>query len=392
MNNSKTVLSVLVMVSVAHALNDLLQSVIPATYPMLKENWNLTFQQIGILTLVLQLTSSILQPVVGYLSDRHPRPYELAIGMGGTFAGLWMLAFANSYAMMLIAVALAGCGSAILHPEASKVARYASGGAKGLAQSIFQVGGNVGRSLGPIVVALIVLKYGQWSISIVSLIAGAAALILVWVGNWYKKYLTEHTRSGKSKFEMENQSSLTRKQVAGALIVLLTLMFSKDFYLSNLQNYLTFYLIEKFHVSNEISQYCLFSVLFASAFGLVLGGKLGDKYGRRYLIWVSILGAAPFALLLPYCNFIGTMVLAVVIGLIIFTSTSAILVYAMDMLPGNIGMISGLFFGISFGMGGIGSAVCGWLADWKGIEFVFFLTSFLPLLGCVAYWLPKDKK
>ncbi len=389
-NNQKAVVSILAMVSLAHLLNDLLQSVIPAVYPILKENWGLTFGQIGILTLVLQLTSSILQPIVGFVSDKKPYPYELAIGMSGTFSGLMLLAFANSFPLMIIAVALAGCGSAVLHPEASRVARYASGGAKGLAQSVFQFGGNIGRSLGPIVVALVVINYGQKSISFVSLIAALAGVVLIWVGNWYKEYLKDHEQ-GKSKFDKENTTSLTKKQIAWALVVLLILMFSKDFYLSNLQNYFTFYLIDKFNVSIETSQYCLFALLFSSAFGLVVGGRLGDKYGRRYIIWASILGAAPFALLLPYCNFYMTITLVIIIGMIIFTSTSAILVYAMDILPGNVGMISGLFFGLTFGLGGIGSAVCGWIAEKTDIEYVFWLTSFLPLLGCVAYWLPKDK-
>lgn len=392
LESNRLVVSVLAMVCLAHLLNDLLQSVIPAVYPMLKESYGLTFLQIGAITLVTNLTSSILQPVVGYYSDKHPHPFLLAIGMGGTFAGLLLLAFAGNFLLMLVAVALAGFGSAVLHPEASRVARMASGNSKGLAQSIFQIGGNVGRSLGPIVVALVVVRLGQWSISLVSLIAFLAVMVLIWVGRWYQQQLLKGQQVGKSKFDQENSTSLTHRQVVWALVVLLVLMFSKDFYLSNLQNYFTFYLIHKFGISIEASQYCLFALLFSSAFGLILGGRLGDKYGRKYVIWISILGAAPFALLLPYCNMTWTILLAIITGMIIFTSTSAILVYAMDILPGNVGMISGAFFGLSFGLGGIGSALFGWIADLHNIEYVFQLTAFLPLLGFVACWLPKDNK
>lgn len=390
-SNNRLVVSVLVMVSVAHLLNDLLQSVIPSVYPLLKESFGLTFLQIGAITLVNNITSSIMQPVVGYYSDKHPHPFLLALGMGCTFAGLLLLAFASQFPLILVAVALVGLGSAVLHPEASRVARMASGKSKGLAQSFFQIGGNVGRSLGPVVVALVVVRLGRWSISLVSLIAFVAVMVLVWVGRWYRRQLLLGQQTGKSKFDQENTTTLTRRQVIWALVVLLILMFSKDFYLSNLQNYFTFYLIHKFGISIEASQYCLFALLFSSAFGLILGGRLGDKYGRKYVIWVSILGAAPFALLMPYCNLTWTIILAILTGMIIFTSTSAILVYAMDILPGNVGMISGVFFGLSFGLGGIGSALFGWVADVRSIEFVFQLTAFLPLLGFVAYWLPKDR-
>lgn len=390
-SNNRLVVSVLVMVCLAHLLNDLLQSVIPSVYPLLKESFGLSFLQIGAITLVNNITSSIMQPVVGYYSDKHPHPFLLALGMGCTFAGLLLLAFASQFPLILVAVALVGLGSAVLHPEASRVARMASGKSKGLAQSFFQIGGNVGRSLGPVVVALVVVRLGRWSISLVSLIAFVAVMVLVWVGRWYRRQLLLGQQTGKSKFDQENTTTLTRRQVIWALVVLLVLMFSKDFYLSNLQNYFTFYLIDKFGISIEASQYCLFALLFSSAFGLILGGRLGDKYGRKYVIWVSILGAAPFALLMPYCNLTWTIILAILTGMIIFTSTSAILVYAMDILPGNVGMISGVFFGLSFGLGGIGSALFGWVADVRSIEFVFQLTAFLPLLGFVAYWLPKDR-
>ena len=389
-SRQKTVVSVLVMVSLAHLLNDMLQSVIPAIYPMLKEKFAFSFLQIGAITLVTQLTSSLLQPIVGYISDKKPKPYSLAVGMCFTLAGILLLAFANSFACILVAVAFAGCGSSVLHPEASKIARLGSGGAKGLAQSVFQVGGNVGRSFGPIIVALAVLPRGQQSISWLSVFAILAILVSIRLGHWYRDQLAVIGRL-KSKHDIDSEGRLSSKQVTLALVVLLILMFSKDFYFTNLQNYLTFYLIDKFGISIVASQYCLFAFLISSAIGLIIGGRLGDLYGRKYVIWGSILGAAPFALLLPYTNLLWTIVLAITVGMVMSSAMSAILVYATDMLPGNVGMISGAFFGLSFGLGGIGSAVFGWMADVWSIQLVFQLTAFLPLLGLVAYWLPKDK-
>ena len=386
-----TVAAVLLMVSLGHLLNDMFQSVIPAIYPMLKEALGLSFLQIGAITLTNQLTSSLLQPLVGYFSDRHPRPYALAFGMCFTLSGLLLLSVAESFVLVLLSVAFVGVGSSVLHPESSKVARMASGGQKGMAQSVFQVGGNIGRSFGPIIVALLVVPHGQHAISWLSLLAVVAIALLVRVGSWYKRQIEQYGRM-KSKFDIENTTHLSRREITGAILVLLVLMFSKDFYMANIQSYLTFFLIDKFGLSIGASQLCLFAFLFASAIGLLVGGAIGDRYGRKYVIWGSILGAAPFALALPYCNLTWTIVLVVVIGIVISSAMSAILVYGTELLPGNVGMISGAFFGLSFGLGGIGSALFGWLADAEGIQRVFQLTAFLPLLGIVTYWLPNIKE
>ena len=385
------VAAVLLMVSLGHLLNDMFQSVIPAIYPMLKEALGLSFLQIGAITLTNQLTSSLLQPLVGYFSDRHPRPYALAFGMCFTLSGLLLLSVAESFLLVLLSVAFVGVGSSVLHPESSKVARMASGGQKGMAQSVFQVGGNIGRSFGPIIVALLVVPHGQHAISWLSLLAVVAIALLVRVGSWYKRQIEQYGRM-KSKFDIENTTHLSRREITGAILVLLVLMFSKDFYMANIQSYLTFFLIDKFGLSIGASQLCLFAFLFASAIGLLVGGAIGDRYGRKYVIWGSILGAAPFALALPYCNLTWTIVLVVVIGIVISSAMSAILVYGTELLPGNVGMISGAFFGLSFGLGGIGSALFGWLADAEGIQRVFQLTAFLPLLGIVTYWLPNIKE
>lgn len=385
------VAAVLLMVSLGHLLNDMFQSVIPAIYPMLKEALGLSFLQIGAITLTNQLTSSLLQPLVGYFSDRHPRPYALAFGMCFTLSGLLLLSVAESFLLVLLSVAFVGVGSSVLHPESSKVARMASGGQKGMAQSVFQVGGNIGRSFGPIIVALLVVPHGQHAISWLSLLAVVAIALLVRVGSWYKRQIEQYGRM-KSKFDIENTTHLSRREITGAILVLLVLMFSKDFYMANIQSYLTFFLIDKFGLSIGASQLCLFAFLFASAIGLLVGGAIGDRYGRKYVIWGSILGAAPFALALPYCNLTWTIVLVVIIGIVISSAMSAILVYGTELLPGNVGMISGAFFGLSFGLGGIGSALFGWLADAEGIQRVFQLTAFLPLLGIVTYWLPNIKE
>ena len=387
----KAALSVLLMVSMGHFLNDMFQAVIPAIYPMIKESLGLSFMQIGAITLVNQFTSSLLQPVVGYYSDKHPRPYALTIGMCFTLTGLLLLSVANSFMLILIAVAFVGVGSSVLHPESSKVARMASGGAKGMAQSIFQIGGNVGRALGPVLVALIVVPHGQGSISWFGLLAVVAICILAKIGSWYRKQIEIYGRS-KSKFDIENKTHLSRHQVVVALLVLLVLMFSKDFYTANLQNYITFYMIDKFGLSVSASQYVLFAFLISTAVGLLIGGEVGDRYGRKYVIWVSILGSSPFALLLPYCDQTWTIVLAILVGLVMSSAMSATLVYATELLPGNVGMISGAFFGLSFGLGGIGSALFGWIADLTSIQYVFQLTAFLPLLGIEAYFLPNIKE
>lgn len=391
-NRKSAAMSVLLMVSLGHLLNDMFQAVIPAIYPMVKETLGLSFTQIGAITLTNQITSSLLQPVVGYFSDKHPRPYGLVVGMCFTMTGLLLLSMANSFPLMLLSVAFVGVGSSVLHPESSKVARLASGGAKGMAQSIFQIGGNIGRAFGPVAVALVVVPHGQGGIRWFALLAVIAAWVLSRIGRWYKKQIALHGRS-KSKFDMENESHLSRRQITIALLVLLMLMFSKDFYTANIQNYLTFYMIDKFGLSITASQYVLFAFLVSTAVGLLIGGEVGDKYGRKYVIWVSILGSSPFALLLPYCNLAWTIVLVILVGMVMSSAMSAILVYGTELLPGNVGMISGAFFGLSFGLGGIGSAIFGWLADISGIQYVFQLTAFLPLLGIATYFLPniKDK-
>ena len=387
----KAALSVLLMVSMGHLLNDMFQAVIPAIYPMIKESLGLSFMQIGAITLTNQITSSLLQPMVGYFSDKHPRPYGLVVGMCFTLTGLMLLSMADRFPLVLLSVAFVGVGSSVLHPESSKVARLASGGAKGMAQSIFQIGGNVGRAFGPIAVALIVIPHGQGSIRWFALLAVVAIWLLARIGTWYKKQIDLYGRS-KSKFDIENESHLTKRQIAAALLVLLVLMFSKDFYTANLQSYLTFYMIDKFGLSVTASQYVLFAFLVSTAIGLLIGGEIGDRYGRKYVIWVSILGSSPFALLLPYCNLTWTIVLAIVVGMVMSSAMSAILVYGTELLPGNVGMISGAFFGLSFGLGGIGSALFGWLADLTSIQYVFQLTAFLPLLGIVTYFLPNIKE
>ena len=383
--------SVLLMVSFGHLLNDMFQAVIPAIYPMIKETLGLSFMQIGAITLTNQVTSSLLQPMVGYFSDRHPRPYGLVVGMCFTLTGLLLLSAADSFVWVLFSVAFVGVGSSVLHPESSKVARLASGGAKGMAQSIFQIGGNIGRAFGPVAVALIVVPHGQGSIRWFALLAVLALWVLARIGHWYKAQIERYGRT-KSKFDIENESHLPRRKIIAALVVLLVLMFSKDFYTANIQNYLTFYMIDKFGMSVTASQYVLFAFLVSTAVGLLIGGEVGDRYGRKYVIWVSILGSSPFALLLPYCNMTWTIVLAIIVGMVMSSAMSAILVYATELLPGNVGMISGAFFGLSFGLGGIGSAIFGWLADLFGIQYVFHLTAFLPLLGIVTYFLPNIRE
>jgi FSR family fosmidomycin resistance protein-like MFS transporter len=418
MNNlrNKAALSVLLMVSLGHLLNDMFQAVIPAIYPMIKESLGLSFMQIGAITLTNQITSSLLQPMVGYFSDKYPRPYGLVVGMCFTMTGLLLLSVAESFPLVLFSVAFVGVGSSVLHPESSKVARLASGGAKGMAQSIFQIGGNVGRAIGPVAVALIVIPHGQGSIRWFALLAVVAIWLLAKIGSWYKKQLelteqreqsqahlssaesrrksTEGQLYGrsKSKYDIENVSRLSKQQIIAALLVLLILMFSKDFYTANLQSYLTFYMIDKFGLSVTASQYVLFAYLVSTAIGLLIGGEVGDRYGRKYVIWVSILGSSPFALLLPYCDLTWTIILVILVGMVMSSAMSAILVYATELLPGNVGMISGAFFGLAFGLGGIGSALFGWLADYSSIQYVFQLTAFLPLLGIVTYFLPNIKE
>ena len=388
LSKSGTIYPVLFMISISHLLNDMMQSLIPAVYPLLKEKFGFTFAQIGIITLVFQMTSSILQPFIGRLADRRPKPYSLAIGMCFTLVGLLTLSVASGFVPILVAVGLIGWGSSVFHPESSRVAQCASGGRKGLAQSIFQVGGNAGSAVGPLLAALIIIPFGQSAIGWFALVAVLAVLILVKIGNWYKRQLILAT--GKSAVSVpEAVHGLTRRKIHTALFILAVLVFSKYFYLACMSNYFTFFLIDKFGISVQSSQYCLFAFLAASAVGTVVGGPLGDRFGRKYVIWGSILGAAPFTLMLPYTNLVCTILLAIIIGLIISSAFSAILVYATDLMPGKVGMIAGVFFGLMFGLGGIGSAFFGWLADRTSIEFIFQISTLLPLLGIITGLLPN---
>ena len=383
-----TAYAVLFAMGFCHLLNDMIQSVIPAMYPLLKDSFGFTFAQIGLITLVFQLTSSIFQPFVGQYADRHP-PYSLAAGMCFTLLGLLALAFAPSFVVILLAVAVIGCGSSVFHPEASRVAQMASGGRKSLAQSIFQVGGNGGSAIGPLLAALIIIPYGQHAVGWFAFAALLASTILVRVGCWYSLVLAQGDRLRRVRRMVA--CNLSAKAVRRALAILVVMLFSKYFFTSCMTSYFTFFLIEKFGITVQQSQYCLFAFLAALAAGTLLGGYFGDRYGRKYVILFSILGAAPFTLALPHLNLAWTLVMAVVSGLIIASAFSAILVYATDLKPDKVGMISGVFFGLMFGLGGIGSAFFGWLADVTSIEFIFRISTLLPLLGIIAVFLPNIK-
>lgn len=385
----KTVYPILFAIAFSHLLNDLLQIVIPSIYPLLKESYSLSFTQIGFITFVYQVTASLLQPVVGFQTDKKPMPYSLAFGMGFTALGLLLLAFASNYFVILLSVGLVGIGSSIFHPEASRVAYLASGGKRGLAQSIFQVGGNSGTAIGPLLVILIVIPYGQSHILWFLLLAFLAVIVLSQIAKWYKKHLI-FRKANKIK-TLEYPPRLRKKQVKSAIGVLLVLIFSKYIYMTSISSYFTFYLINKFELSIPQSQFYLFLFFGSVAIGTFLGGPLGDKFGRKYVIWFSILGSAPFALLLPYVDLFWTGTLVVMIGLILSSAFSAILVFAQELLPGKVGMISGLFFGFAFGIAGLGSAFLGYLADHTSIEFVYKICSFLPLIGAAAYFLPNLK-
>ncbi|MEQ8686233.1 MAG: MFS transporter [Imperialibacter sp.] len=390
---NKATFSILVALSISHLLNDTMQSLIPSIYPMVKENYQLTFGQIGLITLTFQLTASLLQPVVGAFTDKRPQPFSLAIGMGFTLLGLLGMSMAGSFSMILVAAAFIGLGSSVFHPEASRMAHMASGGRHGMAQSLFQVGGNAGSSLGPLLAALIIVPLGQFHVIWFSLLALLAMIILANVGKWYKFQLVVKSRKAKRTVaEPERIFALPLKKVIWSLTILLLLIFSKYIYMTSMSSYFTFYLIEKFDVTVKSSQLYLFMFLFAVAAGTFLGGPMGDRFGRKYVIWFSILGAAPFTLMLPYASLFWTGVLSVVIGLILSSAFSAILVYAQELVPGKVGMIAGLFFGLAFGTAGIGSALLGELADRTSIEYVFAICSFLPLLGIIAVFLPSRKE
>jgi len=384
----QTIFSILFTISFTHLLNDMLQAVIPAVYPVMKAKFHLTFTQIGLITFTYQLTASILQPFVGFYTDKRPRPYSLAVAMGFTLLGLVAVSLASSFINILLAVSLIGIGSSIFHPESSRVAHLASGGKKGLAQSIFQLGGNAGSAIGPLLAAIIVVPYGQFYIIWFSLAAILGILILSRVAKWYQEQLAIKALN-KNIVKEEIHHHLSKNRVVLSLGILLVLIFSKYFYMASMTSYYTFYLMDKFNVSVQQSQIYLFAFLGAVAAGTLIGGPLGDRFGRKYIIWISILGAAPFTLLLPYVSLFWTGALSVVIGLIISSAFSAILVYATELVPGKVGMIAGLFFGFAFGMGGLGSAILGKLADQTSIEYVFKICAFLPMIGILTGFLPN---
>ena len=375
-------------ISFSHFLNDTMQSLIPSVYPILKENYSLTFAQIGLITLAFQITASLLQPVVGSITDRKAQPFSLAIGMGFTFIGLLMLSIAHDYRMLLVSAAMVGLGSAVFHPESSRIARMASGGRYGFAQSVFQVGGNLGSAMGPVLAALIVVPFGQPSIAWFSSIAFVAIVILWRIGSWYKPRITARSKTALKRHPDAPSSSRT----AVALGILIVLVFSKYIYLSSLTSYYTFYLMHKFAVTTQSAQLLLFVFLGANAAGVYFGGPIGDRVGRRYVIWISILGALPFTLLLPFASLGWTVVLSMIIGFVISSAMPAIIVYAQELMPHRFGMISGLFFGFAFGAGGLGAAILGVVADARGIDFVYAVCAFLPAIGLLAMFLPKMSK
>jgi MFS transporter, FSR family, fosmidomycin resistance protein len=385
-----TIFRVLVAVSFGHLLNDTMQSLLPSIYPILKAGFHLNFSQIGLLTLTFQMTASVLQPFIGLFTDRKPMPYSLPIGMVFTLVGLLLLAIAPSYALLLLAASLIGIGSSVFHPESSRVARLASGGRYGLAQSVFQVGGNSGQALGPLLAAFIVLPHGQRGVAWFSLVALLAIVVLARVSRWYNaRLLQRRTRLAK---HTEPVTGLSRWRVVSAIAVLIALVFSKYFYLASFTSYYTFYLMMRFHVGVRASQLYLFTFLGSVAAGTLIGGPIGDRIGRKRVIWFSILGILPLTLLLPHANRFWTLVLSVIVGMVLASAFPAILVYAQELLPGRVGMISGLFFGFAFGMGGIGAAVLGRIADATSIFFVYKICAYLPAIGLLAAFLPDMAK
>jgi len=387
--SGKTVYPILIAISISHLLNDALQSIIPAIYPVVKDTFSLSFAQIGLITLAFQLSASILQPFVGLYTDRKPQPYSLAIGMGFTLVGLIVLSQAPSFHVLILSVAMVGVGSSIFHPEASRMAHMASGGRRGMAQSIFQLGGNFGSSIGPLLAALIIVPYGQSNIIWFSALALLAIILLINIGGWYKRKIRIKARRPGDEFTHAQQ--LPKKTIIFSVLILLLLIFSKYIYLTSMTTYYTFYVIHKFGVSVQDSQVYLFIFLFSIAAGTIIGGPLGDKFGRKYVIWGSILGVAPFSILLPYANLFWTVILTIPIGVILASAFSAILVYAHELFPGKVGMVSGLFFGFAFGMAGIGSAVLGGIADRTSIEYVYQICAYMPLLGLMTAFLPNIK-
>jgi FSR family fosmidomycin resistance protein-like MFS transporter len=384
----RTTFAIIFAVSLCHGINDIMQSLLTAIYPILKQSYGLDFVQLGLLTLTFQCTASLLQPVIGIYTDKRPLPYSIATGMGFTAVGLLLLGFAHDYWLLLIGSAFIGFGSAVFHPESSRVARLASGGRHGFAQSTFQVGGNTGQAIGPLLVAFVVLPRGQGSVAWFAVAALCGGLILTWVGRWYG----EHMRQAASRPAMSTALPFDRRTTVIALIVLTLLTFTKNIYMAGIGNYFTFYLIHKFGLDVGQSQLMLFLFLGASAVGVFLGGPIGDRFGAKFVIWFSIIGALPFALALPYADFTWTVVLSIIIGIVFSSCFSAIVVFAQELMPGRIGMVAGIFFGLAFGAGGIGAAALGALADVRGIDFLFQVTSYLPLLGVLTVFLPDFKR
>lgn len=391
---SRTVFAVLFAISFSHLLNDTIQALLPSIYPMLKDNYRLSFSQLGLITFTFQVTASLLQPVVGYLTDRRSMPFSLPVGMGLTLTGLVMLAYAGDFAHILFAAGFVGAGSAIFHPEASRIAFMAAGHRRGLAQSLFQVGGNAGSAIGPLLAALIIVPHGQRAVLGFSLLALVGVVVLWRIGRWHRAnpLRLPRKRAASGHGAPGDARALPRGRVIGAVCVLIALVFSKYVYLASLTSYYTFYLIDRFHVSVQSAQYHLFILLAAVAVGTIVGGPVGDRVGRKRVIWVSILGVAPFSLWLPHAGLGLTAVLSVIIGLILASAFSAILVYAQELMPGKIGMVAGLFFGLAFGIAGVGSAVLGNVADHRGINYVFQLCAFLPLLGLLTVFLPDIER
>ena len=376
--------------SVSHLLNDTMQSLMPAIYPMLKQNLDLSFSEVGLITLSFQLTASLLQPLVGIVTDRRPMPYSLALGMGFTLAGLLLLSVAPSLPVVVAAAAMIGMGSAVFHPEASRMARYASGGRHGLAQSVFQVGGNAGSAMGPLLAAFVVLPHGQRSVAWFSAVALLAMVILGSVGRWYVRRQMLGSLRGRRAVALP--TGLSRRRVGISLAILVALVFSKFFYLASINTYLIFYLMRHFHVGVEAAQIDLFVFLAATAVGTFFGGPIGDRIGRKYVIWASIVGVLPFTLVLPHVGPMATVVLTVPIGLILASAMPAIVVYAQELMPGKVGMVSGLFFGFAFGLGGLGAAALGWLADRTSIETVYAVCAWLPAIGLLTAFLPNPAR
>lgn len=387
--SSRPIFSILFAVSMVHLLNDMIQGVIPATYPLLKEEHHLSFSQVGMITMVYQIAASIFQPVVGSFTDKRPVPYSQIIGMSFSLLGMLLFSKANSYEWILCSVFLVGVGSSIFHPESSRVAYMASGGRRSMAQSVFQIGGNAGTAMAPIIVAFLILPRGQQAIAWMCLFTIIGQFISYYIGSWYKEKLRNTAKSTKRAIRVPD---LPNGRIVMTVIILLMLIVSKYFYIASITNYFQFYTIKKFGISEVEAQVYLFYFLIAVAVGTLLGGAFGDRFGRKYVIWFSVLGVAPFALALPYVGLTMTGILIVIIGLILSSAFPAIIVYAQELLPKKLGMVSGLFYGFAFGMGGIGSAVLGWQADHTSVEFIYHLCSYLPLIGIVAYFLPDLQK